>query len=259
MRAPWIGRKLRRWRVRHDGPGVLGECMRRLVHLIALILIVSLSSAGPVFASPKQPTVKDVALAFGLAIEHDDGATALRLLAPDLRSHITASQLPGMLNVRQPPLGVHVIRWAYDNGRGDATLSLRYADHLVAEHLFMKLYAEGWRITAIVPEDPLVLQRGAETAVVAFCDGAIRGDPRTMRAQLTDKYAAKNRTDAQVRGLLGIPGPLLSYNVLNYFGGAAGADVVVKVRSDTRSVTDRFSVINDRDGWRITSITQENG
>lgn len=226
--------------------------MRRLMQVLVLILVVLRCS--PAVAAP-QPTVKDVALAFGLAIEHDDGAAALRLLAPDLRDRIKATQLPSMLNVRKPPLSVHVVRWAYENGRGDATLSLRYAgDTMVAEHLFLRLYGEGWRITAIVPEDPLTLQRSAETAVVAFCDAAVRGDWRTMRAQLTDKYAAKNRTSAQVVALLGIGGTLVSYNVQSYYGGPAGADVVVALRSDTEAVRDRFAVINDRDGWRITAI-----
>src|SRR5579871_3088662 len=98
--------------------------MHRFMQVLVLILVI-LRCAPAVAAS--QPTVKDVALAFGLAIQHDDGAAALRLLAPDLRDRIKATQLPTMLNVRQPPRGVHVVRWAYDNGRGDATLSLRYA------------------------------------------------------------------------------------------------------------------------------------
>jgi hypothetical protein len=226
--------------------------MRWLTLVLVCILIMLRCSPAAVAS---QPSVKDVALAFGLAIERDDGAAALRLLAPELRSRIKAPQLPAMLKVRRPPLGVHVVRWAYANGRGDATLSLRYAgDVMVAEHLFLRLYAEGWRITAIVPEDPLTLQRGAETAVVAFCDAAVRGDPQAMRAQLTDKYAAKVRTNAQVLALLGINGPLVSYNVLSYYGGPAGADVVVALRSDTQAVRDRFAVINDRDGWRIAAI-----
>lgn len=228
--------------------------MRRLIALMILILTAMHGPIGARAAAPAQPTVKDVALAFGLAIQRDDGAAALRLLAPELRTRIKADQLPAMLNVQRPPIGVHVVRWAFANGRGDATLSMRYSGNVVAEHLFFKLYAEGWRITAIAPEDPLVLQRGAEATVVDFCDAAVRGDARAMRALLTGKLAAMLRTAAQVLALSHISGPLISYDVRGYYGGPAGADVLVKLRSDTLSVLDRFAVINDRDGWRIASI-----
>lgn len=220
-----------------------------IVYLAALFWVPHVAMAAP----HAQPSVKDVALAFGTAIQHNDGGAATALLAPELRRHTAANQLPTLLGVSSPPLGVRVIRWAYAGVLGDATLSMRYADHTVAEHLYLHLYQEGWRITNIVPEDPVTLQREAEAAVVAFCDAAIRKDVAAMRALLTKKLAA-HRDDKQVMHLLGLAGPLVKYDVTAYAGGPAGADIFVLLHSDGSSVHDHFVVINDRDGWRIAGV-----
>jgi hypothetical protein len=205
-------------------------------------------------ATPAKPTVKDVALAFGNALVHNDGGMALSLLSPELRSHTAATQLPAMLAVTAPPQSVHVVRWAYNGLTGDATLSLRYAaGKQVAERLYMHLYGEGWRITSIVPEDALTLQRAAETAVVAFCDAALHQNVTAMRQELTDKLAA-HRSDKDIMKLLAVPGPLAGYSVESFGGTPAGAEVVVRLQSSSGTVRDQFEVINDRDGWRISAV-----
>lgn len=99
------------------------------------------------------------------------------------------------------------------------------------------------------------MQRGAETAVVAFCDAAVRMDLTGMRTQLTARFAAKV-AGARVLKLLGLTGPLVSYSVLTYAGGPAGATMSIRLLSDSEVVRDRFSVINDRDGWRIAAIAR---
>jgi len=228
--------------------------MGRLVGVFVLLLLVCAPRVAVAAPAGAMPTVKEVALAFGQAIEQNNGAAALKLLAPDLRARLKPDQLPGLLNVQSPPLGARVVRWAYDNGRGDVTLVLRYADHVVAEHLFFRLFGEGWRITAIVPQDPLALRRGAEEAVTAFCDAAIRGDPATMRAQLTAAFAARAHTASAAFGLLGIHSSLLSYQITSFFGTPAGADIMVRLTTEAGATRDRFAVINDRDGWRIAAI-----
>jgi hypothetical protein len=228
--------------------------MRRLIFALSIVLIVRGMPHGALAARHSQlPTVKDVALAFGKALQYNDGAAAVSLLAPGIRSHTTVNQLPAMLGVQQAPLGVQVIRWAFAMGTGDATLGLRYRDRMVAEHLVFQLCAEGWRITAIQPEDQTSLQRGAELAVVVFCDAIVKGDPRAMRKQLTLKLLA-HRSYMQIMALLGLSVPIRSYLVESYQGTATGAEVVVALRSDTTTVRDLFVVINDRDGWRIASI-----
>jgi hypothetical protein len=205
-------------------------------------------------AAPSKPTVKDVALAFGNALVHNDGGMAISLLAPDLRRHTAPNQLPTILNVSSPPRSVHVVRWEYSGRQGDATLSLIYpGNKQIAEQLLMQLYAEGWRITSIEPQDALSLQRAAETTVVAFCDAAARQDAATMRQQLTTKLA-DHRSDKDLMKLLKLPGPLDGYTVQSYMGTPAGATIAMNLQSGNATIRDEFAVINDRDGWRIASI-----
>lgn len=231
--------------------------MRRLVLLILLLIIPSILPGSALAASaipaPSHPSVKDVALSFGQAVQHNDGALAHALLAPELRSKTPVNRIPSLLGVAAPPLGVHVVRWAYDGPLGDATLGLEYPGRIVAEHLYLQLFGEGWRITNIVPEDHLTLQRGAETAVVAFCDATVRRDVAAMRAELTPKLSGKS-SNRQVLTLLSLPGPLLGYDVLGYAGGPAGASVYVRLRTAGTRQRVRFVVINDRDGWRIAGV-----
>jgi hypothetical protein len=229
--------------------------MRRFCSLLIIWLIVIWLPLSARAATPAKPTVKAVALAFGMALVHNDGGTAVSLLSPDLRGHTAANQLPALLNVTAPPRRVHVVRWSYAGLEGDATLSLRYAGgQQIAERLYMHLYAEGWRITRIMPEDALALQRAAETAVVAFCDAAVHQDVPVMRQQLTNKLAA-HRSDKAIMQLLAAPGPLAGYSVESYSGTPAGADVVVQLETSSGAVRDDFVVINDRDGWRIAAVS----
>jgi len=229
--------------------------MRWLAPLIVSVLLC-LSSVLPSVhaASTPQQTVKDVALIFGQALVRNDGGTAVAMLSPELRGHTAPNQLPAMLGVFSPPLTAKVVRWAYSGYSGDATLSMGYAKGPVAERLYMHLYAEGWRITRIVPEDAVALQRAAETVVTAFCDAAVRRDPAAMRKQLTEKYVAKLRAGAAVLHLIPLTGAIAGYSVASFGGTPAGADVYVQVHTDAASVRLHFVVINDRDGWRIASI-----
>jgi hypothetical protein len=208
-----------------------------------------------VHAAPTaQQTVKDVALIFGQALVRNDGGTAVAMLSPALRSHTAPNQLPAMLGVYSPPLNAKVIRWTFSGDDGNATISMGYAKGPVAERLYMHLYAEGWRIIRIMPEDAVTLQRAAETTVTAFCDAALRRDLEGMRQQLTDKYGAKLRTSAALLQLIPLQGAIAGYSVASFGGTPAGADVYVQVHTDTASVRLHFVVINDRDGWRISSI-----
>ena len=231
--------------------------MRRLV-LLLVVLIVSSILPGSVLATTPtllatRPSVKEVTLAFGQAVQHNDGATAHALLAPRLRTMTPVNRIPSLLGVSAPPTGVRVVRWAYNGPLGDATLGLEYAGRLVAEHLYLRLFAEGWRITNIVPEDHVTLLRGAETAVVALCDAAVRRDVAGMRAELTPKLSERS-SNAQVLAVLPLPGPLLGYDVLGYVGGPVGASVYVRLRTAGTARRVRFVVINDRDGWRIARV-----
>lgn len=227
--------------------------MRRLIILVCLV-IIPLCHVGAAYAASPSPTVKTIALAFGQAIAHDDGGAALSLLAPDLRTHLTPSRLPAILGVARPPLGAQVIRWAFAQEQGDATLLLRYPEGPVTEQLWFRLYREGWRITAIAHQDAAALELAAESAVVAFCDAALNGRPALMRAQLSDPFAA--HAGKRLGALLGVRGPIRSYLVRNYWGGAAGAEVWVTVRTDTDAVSDRFEVVNEEEGWRIAGIAR---
>lgn len=232
-----------------------------LVSCITLIWFPALARAAAPTATPTKPTavqmkptVKDVALAFGNALVHNDGGTALAQLSPDLRGQIAADQLPAMLGISAPPVSIHVVRWAYNGLQGDATLSLFYPDNKqVAERLYMHLYDEGWRIISIVPEDALTLQRAAETTVVAFCDAAVHQNVTAMRQELTDKLAA-HRSNKDIMKLLAVPGPLAGYSVESFGGTPAGANVVVQLQTSSGTVRDDFVVINDRDGWRIAAV-----
>ena len=231
--------------------------MRRLVCIILLLIVSSIlpssTQAATASAATTHPSVKDVALTFGQAVQHNDGATAHALLAPSLRDKTPVNRIPALLGVTAPPSSVRVVRWAYDGRLGDATLGLEYGGRLVAEHLYLQLFGEGWRITNIVPEDHLTLQRGAETAVVAFCDAAVRKDVAGMRAELTPKLSQKS-SNTQVLAVLSLPGPLLGYDVLGYAGGPSGASVYVRLRIAGTARRVRFVVINDRDGWRIAGV-----
>ncbi len=227
--------------------------MRRAAVLICLVLL-SCGRVGGASAAAPTPTVKSVALAFGQALRNNDGGAALNLLAPELRAHLSPNQLPAVLGVVRPPRGAMVIRWAFAQGQGNATLGLRYAGSMVTEQLSLRLYSDGWRITAISPRDAAALEQGAETAVTAFCDGALNGDPAMMRAQATSRLLKKWRKSAWSAALLGLRDPIRSYQMADYQGDALGAEIVVVVRSATRSVRDRFEVINDRDGWRVAGV-----
>jgi hypothetical protein len=228
--------------------------MRRVIFL-ACIVIIPLCRVGAAYAAPAAaPTVKTIALAFGQAIQHDDGGAAVHLLAPNLRARLSLSQLPAMLGVTRPPVGTQVVRWAFVREQGNATLVLRYPDGPVTEQLSLRLYREGWRITAILHEDAASLERGAEAAVVAFCDAALHNQPALMRAQLAGPLPGRHDLSAPAR-LLGLRGPIQSYLVRGYWGGAAGADVWVTVRSGNQAARDLFEVINDRDGWRVSGIS----
>lgn len=231
--------------------------MRRLVLLILLTIVPSFLPSPAHAATPTpittHPSVKAVALTFGRAVQHNDGATAHALLAPGLRGRTPVNRIPSLLGVTAPPTGVRVVRWAYNGQLGDATLGLEYGGRTVAEHLYLRLFGEGWRITNIVPENHLTLQRGAETAVVAFCDAAVRRDVAGMRAELTPKLSEKS-SDRQVLAVLLLSSPLLGYDVLGYAGGPAGASVYVRLRTAGTSRRVRFVVINDRDGWRIAGV-----
>jgi hypothetical protein len=146
-----------------------------------------------------------------------------------------------------------MVRWAYNNGTGDATLSMQYPHIVVAEHLYLHLFTEGWRITAIVHEDAHILRHETEAPVVAFCEAAARQDLRAMRALLTNRLAAHNDT-THVLGLLGLPGPLLSFTLLSYSGGPSYGSVTVQLHTASGTVTDSFAVVNDINGWRISGI-----
>ena len=233
--------------------------MRRVSALVFMVIIPLCQVGAAHAASKPAPTVKSVALAFGQAIRDDDGGAAVSLLAPDLRAHVHPGQLPAMLGVAQPPLGAVVIRWAFAQGHGDATLGLRYADGIVTEQLSLRLYSEGWRITAISHEDAATLEHGAEAAVTAFCEGALHGEPAVMHAQITGRLLKDWKKAMLPARLLGLHSAIRSYDVASYQGGAFGAEIVVVVRSDTRSVRDLFEVINDRDGWRIAGISLRAG
>ncbi|MGH2344379.1 MAG: hypothetical protein ACRDG4_04075, partial [Chloroflexota bacterium] len=128
---------------------------------------------------------------------------------------------------------------------------------MVTEQLSLRLYTDGWRITAISHEDAVALEQGAEAAVTAFCDGALNGNPSMMRAQITGRLLKKWKKATWSAVLLGLHGPIRSYRVADYQGGALGAEIVVVIRSDTRSVRDRFEVINDQDGWRIAGVSSQ--
>lgn len=229
--------------------------MRRFCFVLLTSLLFLSAPVLARAAAPAKPSVKDVALAFGNALVRNDGGAALALLAPALRSHTAADHLPSLLDVSSPPRSVHVIRWSYAGLLGDATLSLRYpGGKQVAERLYMQLFSEGWRITSIVPEDALALQRAAETTVVAFCDAAVRRNVAAMRQELTGKLA-DHRSDAAIMKLLAVPGALAGYSVESYRGTPAGANVVVQLHTAETTVRDDFEVINDRDGWRIAAVT----
>ena len=226
--------------------------MRRVIFL-ACIVIIPLCRIGAAYAAPAAtPTVKTIALAFGQAIQHDDGGAAVNLLAPNLRARL--SQLPAMLGVTRPPMGTQVVRWAFVRAVGNATLVLRYPDGQVTEQLSLRLYHEGWRITAILHENAAALERAAESVVATFCDAALNNQPVLMRAQLTGSLPRRLDLSAPAR-LLGLHGPIQSYLVQGYWGGAAGAEVWVVVRSNNQSARDLFEVINDRDGWRVAGIS----
>ncbi|HXT33982.1 MAG TPA: hypothetical protein VN837_00265, partial [Chloroflexota bacterium] len=174
--------------------------------------------------------------------------------APDLRARLSLSQLPAVLGVTRPPVGTQVVRWAFVRAEGNATLVLRYPDGQVTEQLSLRLYREGWRITAILHEDAATLERAAESVVTAFCDAALNNQLVLMRAQLTSPLPRHIDLSAPAR-LLGLHGPIQSYLVQGYWGGAAGAEVWVIMRSNDQSVRDLFEVINDRDGWRVAGIS----
>jgi len=233
--------------------------MRRVIVLVFLC-IIPLCQVGAVYAVAKPvPTVKSVALAFGRAIQHDDGGAAVNLLAPDLRAHLHPDQLPAVLGVSQAPAGAMVIRWAFAQGQGDATLGLRYANGIVTEQLSLRLYSDGWRITAIAHEDAATLEQGAEAVVASFCEGALNGELTVMHAQVTGKLLKSWKPTTQASALLGLRAPIRSYELASYHGGPLGADIVVVVRSDTSAMHDLFEVINDRDGWRIANISPQAG
>jgi hypothetical protein len=238
---------------------VPGRSIRRIIVLV-FILIIPLCHVGAAHAAAKPaPTVKSVALAFGRAIQHNDGGAAISLLAPTLRAHLRPDQLPAILGVRQAPVAVMVIRWAFAQGQGDATLGLRYANGIVTEQLSLHFYSNGWRITAISHEDAAALEQGAEAVVAAFCDGALNGEPAVMHAQVTGKLLKEWKPTTLAAALLGVSGSIRSYEMASYHGGPLGADIVVVVRSDTNSVRDLFEVINDRDGWRISGVSPQAG
>jgi hypothetical protein len=228
--------------------------MRRFSITFLFFILLSPFLQPRVQAASAQQTVKTVALIFGEALMRNDGTTAVAMLAPELRSHTAPTQLPALLGVNSPPKAVSVIRWAFDGLTGDATLGMKYANGIVAEHLYLHLYTVGWRITRIVPEDAQELQRAAEAAVTAFCSAAIRGDIAGMRAELTTKYAAKLRSAAAVRKVIALPGSIAGCQVVAFGGTPAGADVYVLVSTGTASLREHFVVINDRTGWRIAAI-----
>jgi hypothetical protein len=231
--------------------------MRRIIVLVFLLIVPLCQVGGASAAAKSTPTVKSVALAFGRAIQNDDGGAAVNLLAPDLRAHLHPDQLPAVLGVRQAPLGAMVIRWAFAQRQGDATLGLRYANGIVTEQLSLHLYSSGWRITAISHQDAATLEQGAEAVVAAFCEGALNGEPALMHAQVTGKLLKDWKPTTLATALLGVRGSIRSYELASYHGGPLGADIVVVVRSDTSSVRDLFAVINDRDGWRIEGVSPQ--
>ncbi len=233
--------------------------MRRVIVLVFLLSIPLCHVAGAYAAAKPTPTVKSVAMAFGQAIQNDDGGAAIKLLGPDLRAHLRPDQLPAILGVTQAPSGAMVIRWAFAQGRGDATLGLRYANGIVTEQLALRLYSDGWRITAISHEDATTLEQGAEAVVATFCEGALNGRPAIMHAQVTGKLLKEWKPTTLATALLGVRGSIRSYEMASYHGGPLGADIVVVVRSDTSSVRDLFAVINDRDGWRIANVSPQAG
>jgi hypothetical protein len=124
----------------------------------------------------------------------------------------------------------------------------------VTEQLSLRLYREGWRITAILHEDSAALERAAESVVAAFCDAALNNQPALLHAQIADSFPRRLNLSAPAR-LLGLHGPIQSYLVQRYWGGAAGAEVWVIVRSNNQLARDLFEVINDRDGWRVAGIS----
>lgn len=228
--------------------------MHRFACSIVLLLLLSHSLQPRAQGAPVPQTLKAVALIFGQSLVRNDGTTAVAMLAPALRLHTAPTQLPALLGVYSSPLTVTVVRWAFSGLTGDATLGMQYATGMVAEHLYLQLYTEGWRITRIVPEDAVELQRAAEAAVTTFCRAAIRHDAAGMRAALTEKYAATVRAPGAILHLIALPGPIAGYRLVAFGGTPAGADVYVVVRTGAASIREHFVVINDRDGWRIAAI-----
>lgn len=225
---------------------------RRAASLVVLACLLGPANRAEARA-PSPPTVKDTALDFGKALMHNDGRAALALLSPDFRRNTPATQLPRLLGVDRAPLGAHVVRWQYRGRLGDATLSLAYTGVPVAEHLYLRLYPQGWLITGILSESPAMLRRGAEAAVTAFFDAALHRDAMQLRAQLTSSLG-RSLSAARVPALLGLAGPLTVYRLAGYDGTPAGADVYVLAACATGSIRVHLVVINERDGWRIAAI-----